>query len=79
MLIVGRVLTTNVSQIILCQLLFRATMIVRLGSCLSLLLEYLTAQKLIQIPRNLQLSWEGLIHERKRALLVPPLSLMLVK
>ena len=46
MLTVGSVLTTNVSQISLCQLLFKATLKVRLDSCLSLLLEWttLTAQ-----------------------------------
>ena len=36
----GRVLTTNLSQINLCQLLFRATLKVRLGLCLSLHLEW---------------------------------------
>ena len=41
-LTVGSVLTTNVSQISLCQLLFRATLKVRLDSCLSLLLEWTT-------------------------------------
>ena len=40
MLTVGSVLTTNVSQISLCQLLSRATHKVRLDSCLSLLLEW---------------------------------------
>ena len=42
MLTVGSVLTTNVSQTSLCQLLFRATIKVRLDSCLSLLLEWTT-------------------------------------
>ena len=42
MLTVGSVLTTNLSQISLCQLLFRATLKVRLDSCLSLLLEQTT-------------------------------------
>ena len=41
-LTLGSVLTTNVSQINLCQLLFRATLKVRLDSCLSLLLEWTT-------------------------------------
>ena len=38
----GSVLTTNVSQTNLCQLLFRTTLKVRLDSCLSLLLEWTT-------------------------------------
>ena len=41
-LTVGSVLTTNVSQINLCQLLFKATLKLRLDSCLSLLLEWTT-------------------------------------
>ena len=57
MLTVGSVLTTNVSQISLCQLLFRATLKVRLDSCLSLLLEWttLTAPKWMHISKNSQL------------------------
>ena len=43
MLTVGSVPTTNVSQINLCQLLFKATLKVRLDSCLSLLLEWTTS------------------------------------
>ena len=42
MLTVGSVLTTNVSQTSLCQLSVRATIKIRLHSCLSLLLEWTT-------------------------------------
>ena len=41
-LTVGSVPTTNVSQINLCQLLFRPTLKLGLDSCLSLLLEWTT-------------------------------------
>ena len=41
-LTVGSVLTTNVSQINLCQLLFRPTLKLGLDSCLSLLLKWTT-------------------------------------
>ena len=71
-LTVGSVLTTNVSQINLCQLLFKATLKVRLDSCLSLLLEWttLTATKWMACLR------EKLIHKWKQALLAPLLTLI---
>ena len=50
-LTLASVLSTNVSQINLCQLLFRATLKVRLDSCLSLFLELttLTAHDILRI------------------------------
>ena len=56
-------------------LLFRATLKVRLDSCLSLLLEWTTliAPNFKKFTSCLR---EGLIHEWKQALLAPPLPLM---
>ena len=77
-LTVGSVLTTNVFQTNLCQLLFRATLKVRLDSCLSLLLEWttLTAPKWMHISKKIpSLFTERLIHEWKQS---PPLPLQLL-
>ena len=80
-LTVGSVLTTNVSQINLCQLLFRPTLKLRLDSCLSQLLKWTTLTAPLKMnARSVQKLTvclrEGLIHEWKQALLAPPLPLM---
>ena len=61
------VLTTNVSQINLCQLLFRGTLKVRLDSCLSLLLEWTTLT-------FHSLSMGGASHSRVEACIASPAS-----
>ena len=75
MLTVGSVLTTNPSQISLYQLLFKATLKVRLDSCLSLLLERttLTAPKWMHILKNHSLSTGG-AHSRVEASITSPTS-----
>ena len=78
MLTVGSVLTTNVSQTSLCQLLLRATIKVRLDPCLSL--DNFDCTKMIARFQNFTACLrEGLIHKWKQALLAPPSPLMLVK
>ena len=68
MFTVGSVLTANVSQTNLCQLLFRTTLKVRLDSSLSKLLEWttLSAKKFTACLR------EGLIHELKQLGITSP-------
>ena len=81
MLTVGSVLTTNVSQISLCQLLFRATLKVRLDSCLSLLLRmdnFDCTKMNAHFKKFTACLREGLIHKWKQALLAPPLPIMLL-
>ena len=68
MLTVGRVLTTNVSQTNLWQLLFRATLKVRLESHLSLLLEGQLCTKTIARFHSLS---TGEIHSRVEASISP--------
>ena len=77
----SRVLDINVSQINLCQVLSSATLKVRLGSCLSLLLKWttLTTTKInAHFKTFIAFLWEGLILEWKHTLLAPPLPLMSV-
>ena len=60
-------------KINLCQLFFRATLKVRLDSCLSLLLKWTTShQNECTFQKIHSLSMEGLIHKWKQALLAPP-------
>ena len=63
----GRVLNTNVFQINLVKLLFRATLKVRLGSCLSLLSKCTTrtAPNQCTYKKFTTSLIEGLIHEWK--------------
>ena len=74
---VGSVLTTNVSQINLCQLLFRPTLKLRLDSCLSLLLKWTTLPGLHQnectFPKIHSLSTGG-AHSRVEASITSPTS-----
>ena len=81
MLTVGSILTTNVSQTSLCQLLFRATIsqawlmfVTTLGmdsfDCTKMFAHFKTFRACLR---------EGVIHEWKQALLAPPSPLMLVK
>ena len=76
MLTVGSVLATNVSQTNLCQLLFRATLKVRLDSCLSLLLEWttLTAPKWMHISKKLHSLSTGGAHSWVEASITSPTS-----
>ena len=78
-LTVGSVLTTNVSQINLCQRLFRATLKVRLDPCLSLTLgmdNFDCTKMNAHFEKFTALSTGGAIHEWKQVLLAPPLPLM---
>ena len=70
-LTVGSVLTTNVSQISLCQLLFRATLKVWLDSCLSLLLEWTTLTATFLKIHSLS---TGGAHSRVEASITSPTS-----
>ena len=72
-LTVGSVLTTNVSQSNLCQLLFRATLKVRLDSCLSLLLEWTAPKKECAFQKIHSLSTGG-DHSRVEASITNPTS-----
>ena len=65
-LTVGRVLNTIVFQINLGELLFRATLKVRLGSCLStaLKMDNLDCTKInAHLEKFTACLWEGLIHD----------------
>ena len=61
----------------LCQHFFRATLRVRLDSCLSLLLKWMTDCTKSNAHFTVCL-WEGLIHEWKHTLLAPSLPFMSV-
>ena len=74
-LTVGSIPTTNVSQNNLCQLLFKATLKVRLDSCLSLLLEWTTLyQNECTFLKIHSLSTGG-AHSRVEASITSPTSL----
>ena len=68
----GRVLNTNMFQINLGKLLFRATFKVRLGSCLSTALEIANFDSTKINAHFTACLWEGLIHEWKHRLLASP-------
>ena len=78
-LTVGSVLTTNVSEISLCQLLFRATLKVSC-SVTTLGMDNFDCTKMrMYILKNSQLVYgRGFIQEWNQALLAPPLPLMLL-
>ena len=78
-LTVGSVLTTNVSQINLCQLLFRPTL--KLGLDLSFVttleMDNFDCTKMnARFQKFTACQREGLIHKWKQALLAPPLPLL---
>ena len=68
---VGGVLTTNVFQINLDHFLFRATLKVRLDSCLSLLSKWIASKS--NYAHFIAHLWEGLIYKWKHTLLAPSL------
>ena len=72
---------TNVFQINLCKLLFRATLKVWLGSCLStaLIMDNLDCTKInAHFKKFTACLREGIIHDYQHTLLAPPFSLMSV-